>query len=118
MSKFKKGDFVVWHRPDRLPHPIYCTVDVVIDLPAADEPYYICFRERTANGKPFREHYEFWEHDLELVDMKGEMSMKEKQMKMMAELISNAVNVGVSDAVLELLINYSKAVIDMYKEEK
>ena len=71
MAKFKKDDFVVWHRPDILSYPIYCTVDVVIDPPAIDEPYYICFREMTANGKPFREHYEFWEHELELVDMKG-----------------------------------------------
>ena len=71
MSKFKKDDFVVWNRPDRLSYPIYCTVDAVINSPAIDESYYICFRERTANGKPFREHDEFWEHELELVDMKG-----------------------------------------------
>lgn len=71
MAKFKKDDFVVRHRPDRLSYPIYCTVDVVIDPPTIDEPYYICFREMTVNGKPFRQHYTFWEHELELVDMKG-----------------------------------------------
>lgn len=44
--------------------------------------------------------------------------MKEKQMKMMAALISNAINFGASNEILELLINYSKAVIDMYNEEE
>lgn len=71
MSKFKKGDLVVWKHPALFPHPIYCTVDTVLDLPAIDEPYYICVTDMVCNGKPFREHYEFWEHELELVDMKG-----------------------------------------------
>jgi hypothetical protein len=71
MSKFKKGDLVVWKPANKDISPIYSFVETVMDLPAIDEPYYICSREMTANGKSFHEHYEFWEHELELVDMKG-----------------------------------------------
>ena len=71
MAKFKKGDFVVWkHHREGVPL-IYSTVESVLDLPAIEEPYYICVCEMTCNGKPFCEHYEFWEHELELIDMKG-----------------------------------------------
>lgn len=72
MAKFKEGDFVVWAPPNKNISPIYCTVEKVLDLPAIEEPYYICFRRDVLiNGKHLRETYEFWEHDLELVDMKG-----------------------------------------------
>ena len=71
MSKFKKGDFVVWKPANKDISPIYAEVDAVIEVPGIDENYILCSRGMTCNGKPFRDSFEFWEHELELVDMKG-----------------------------------------------
>ena len=71
MSKFKKGDLVVWKPANKDISPIYTEVDTVIEIPDMDENYILCSIPVTCNGKPSRISYEFWEHELELVDMKG-----------------------------------------------
>jgi len=71
MSKFKKGDLVIWKPANKNTSPIYSIVDRVLELPGIDENYYLCSMEVRRDGIRLTESYEFWEHELDFVDMKG-----------------------------------------------
>lgn len=71
MSKFKKGDFVVWKPANKDISPIYAVVDQILELPAANESYILASMEVRRDGIMLTENYEFWEHELDFVDMKG-----------------------------------------------
>ena len=45
------------------------------------------------------------------------MSVKEKQMDMIANMITDLTMIGGTSPVLECVIKYSADVIDLYKEE-